>query len=250
MHSTTPRLAACALSTLLLAGCPGTPIGAPAGPAGSNPTGSTDNSDGAATRPAAPAGPGASTGSSTASLIERDGLARCVFARSGKDYALGKIDGNKVTLYATYGYVTVPSEALRVALSTITPEQVTTPDQEQWALVNALFAQQLVGIWKGESLTIEGNTRPAPEDDPLYMSFRADHTFRVIKKGTKATGTWAFEPTGKLKLSPEGREPQVVGLQRQPGDILELTMSEDGQVGTMSYSRTDLTVEPKAVDEE
>ncbi len=235
MHSTTRRLAACALATLLLAGCLPAPTGSPGGAGGSagTPVG----------------GSGAFSGNSTANLIERDGLARCVFAQSGKDYALGKIDGDKVTLYATYGYVTVPTETLRVAIATITPEQVTTPDQEQWALVNALFAQQLVGIWKAQSLTVEGNTQPAREDDPLYMSFRADHTFRVIKKGTKATGTWAFEPTGKLKLSPVGQEPQLVGLQRQPGDLLELTMNEGGQVGTMRYSRTDLTVEPKAVDE-
>ena len=57
-------------------------------------------------------------------------------------------------------------------------------------------------------------------------------------------------PKGELVMNSTNDEPQTAAMAQQPGDKLELTFDDGGSSVLLRYNRTNLTVEPKAADEE
>jgi hypothetical protein len=182
----------------------------------------------------------------------RDGVAICVFGPSGREYKVGKVNNDQVGLFATYGGVPIAIEDLKQAVSTISTTEAKAksklPNDEQRLLLNALLTPQLVGIWILEKASVDGKPEPVTPDDPSYLVVRADKTFQIIKKGQKPVGKWEFDSKGQfvMKTSKKTMSSQV---RRQPGDRLELEFIEDGSKVLAQYSRTNLTKEPKAVDQ-
>jgi|GEM_PF-2066539 hypothetical protein len=190
----------------------------------------------------------------TATRIEvRDGVALCIYEPSKKEYKLGTVNNDQVTLYATYGGVTVSLNDLEETVSSIAENRAegdnTIKRDEQLELFNALMSQQLPGIWRVEHVEVDGKQQAVREDDPIFLVIRSDKTFRIIKKGRKPAGLWTLLPGSKLALNATNEPAKTAKMRRQPGDKLELIMTDDGSQVLLRYVRTDLTVEPKAVDE-
>lgn len=183
-------------------------------------------------------------------IYVHDGIAFCAFVKSGGQYKVGTVDGDQVTLYATYGGVTLALKRLEEAVATIAEGDAEGPRQEPRALANALFSQQLLGIWIVESISFDGMAQSVRDDDPSYLILRADKTFRIVKKGRKPSGTWELDSEGRLVMNATNDESQTAEIRRQPGDKLEMLMEDDGSMVKVQYGRTDLTEEPKAVDEQ
>lgn len=194
---------------------------------------------------------GGQSGGSVARIEIRDGNAVCVFRESNGEYPVGKVDNGQVTLFATYGSVVVTMSDLEETVSRIDIGDGKKGDwrTEQRALANALFSQQLPGIWLVENASIDGKVESVRDEDPNYLVIRADKTYRIVKKGKKREGTWTLDSKGGFVMNATAGESRTAEMKRQPGDKLELTVDDDGRVVMLRYARTGLTVEPKAVDE-
>lgn len=178
----------------------------------------------------------------------RDGVAILIFGQGGTEYKLGKVSGDQVALFATYGGVTITMTELEKTVSKIGPEDTSN---QQSALQSAFFKYRLPGIWKLEIATVNGKDQPVQDNDPSYLVIRADKTFRIIKKGRKPEGTWALNSEGQLVMNLADGQSITQEIKRQQGEKLELTTKdEDGDLLTALYGRTSLIEEPKAVDEQ
>jgi len=155
-------------------------------------------------------------------IYVRDGVAICVFVKSGGEYRVGTVESDQVTLYATYGGVTLALKHLEEAITTIADGDAEGPRQEQRALANALISQQLLGIWKVEGISLDGTAQPVRDEEPSYLIIRADKTFRIVKKGRKPSGTWELNSDGRLVMNATNDESKTAEIRRQPGDKLEL----------------------------
>lgn len=190
------------------------------------------------------------SGDSVAAVAVRDGVALCVFEGSGREYKVGKVVGDQVTLFATFGGVTISLKDLEKAVAGIEGEGADDWRKEQRALGNALLAQQLPGIWIVENVMMDGKAEAVHADDPNYLVIRADKTFRLIKKGRKPEGTWKLDAEGQLAMDSTNDESKTAKIKRQSGDKLELTIDDKGIVVLLRYGRSGLTEEPKAIDEQ
>jgi len=184
-----------------------------------------------------------SNGTSNARVTIQDSVAICVFTKSGKEYKLGTANGDQVTLFATYGSLTVAMKDLEDIISGIVGD-IDGWRQEQRAIGNALFSQQLPGIWIVESVLVDGKAQAARADDPNYLILRDDKTFRIVKRGLKPEGTWGLNAEGQLLLNATNDDPKTAKMKRLSRDKLELTIV-DGRVSVeLNYGRSGLTTEP------
>lgn len=182
----------------------------------------------------------------------RDGVAVAVMSGSGKEYKLGKIEGDTVTLFNTYGGGTMSLAEVRSAVSGVSGNEKDFK-AERRSLANALSGgnverSDVSGIWIVQSATVDGKPQAVRPDDPNYLVIRGDQTYRIIKKGRKPTGTWVQNSDGDILLRSE-EPPGTADLKRQPDGTLQLSGQEGRKSVVLTYARTELKDEPKAADE-
>jgi hypothetical protein len=190
---------------------------------------------------------GCSSDRSASNIQVSDGAVIYKYEKSGRDYKIGSIDGDQVSLYDMYGGFPMALKDVETAVAAIPGEGLDDVKSERRALIDALASQGLHGIWIVENAEIDGQSEPVRKDDPSYIILRADKTFRIVKKGQKTSGIWSLESLDQLILKAD--ETVTAQVARPAGDKLELTILEGGQVFKLRYARTNLTEEPQAADE-
>lgn len=89
----------------------------------------------------------------------------------------------------------------------------------------------LTGIWEVQKITVD--KKEDGGEAGAYWIFRADGTFKIVKRGRKPEGKWTLTPGNRLTLTIEGKaildgartvKKETLVIQAKQGeDILEFT---------------------------
>ena len=196
---------------------------------------------------------GCSGGGSAARLEVRDGVAVCLFKESGREVKVGPVTDGQVALYNSWGGGTLALDDLEAAVAGIADFEGEGSNvdwhDERRSLYHAILSPRLTGIWQLESASEGDSVQQKGDRDPTWLIVRDDGTFRIVKTGRKPQGTWLLNESSQFVMNADNDDSKMAGVSLQPGDILELTVNEDGSDVTLRYVLTDLTEEPKAADE-